>query len=90
MILTNKKLIRLLKTILNTLSFQIKMMPVKRKSAFSAKSVAKAGAAVTPTKSEVTSTPPPSKSEYDVINQINQNSKFMINTAFQISLNLLV
>ena len=36
-------------------------MPVKRKSAFSAKSVAS-----TPTKSEPTSTPPPSKSEYDL------------------------
>ena len=42
-------------------------MPVKRKSAFSAKSVAKTAAASTPTKSEPTSTPPPSKSEYDVI-----------------------
>ena len=43
------------------------MMPVKRKSAFSAKSVAKTAAASTPTKSEPTSTPPPSKSEFVVI-----------------------
>ena len=58
------------------------MMPVKRKSAFSAKSVAKAAAAVTPTKSEVTSTPPPSKSEYDVINQINGHT-LVLNEKFR-------